>query len=201
MAATRKTFERERDLEFIGNHYLQGWSQHRIAERLNQERDYELTQQTISNDLKEIQRRWQANTVIPLDTHKAKELARIDKLEEHYWQEYLASKEPRKSTSKVDKSQTIARKKANNEMDAPPPQQVSRVASERIEQREGNPAFLQGVERCIKMRVDLLGLNAPVKSDESMTIKWEVIREDDDSRPHPKNQPAEPASSTEDYLQ
>lgn len=155
---TRKPFQRERDLETIGNLYLQGWSQHRIVEKLNQERDYELTQQTISNDLKEIQKRWQANTVMPLDTHKQKELARIDKLEEHYWQEYMASKEPRKITSKAAKS-----KPGKPDAKGNATSQLEQTGTERIEQREGNPAFLQGVERCIKLRCDLLGLNAPQK--------------------------------------
>lgn len=167
MAATRTKFQREHDLEYVSNLYLQGWSQQRIAEKLASERDYEVSRVTIGNDLKEVNRRWQQNTNIPLDEHKIKELARIDKLEAHYWEEYFASKEKRtiKTKSGNSKSTAVKKGKDGKEIEISPPSQVIQATSERIEEREGNPAFLQGVERCIKLRCDLLGLNAPEKKE------------------------------------
>jgi hypothetical protein len=193
MPATRTKFQRERDLEEISTLYLQGWSQMRIAEKLNSDRDYAITQQTISNDLKEVNRRWRENTVIPIDDHKQKELARIDLLEQTYWSAWDKSLETAKTTSTKVKDLPASGK------DKPGSKQYE--ASTRNEERDGNPAFLAGVERCIKMRMDLLGLNAPVKSEDSMTIKWEIVREDDSTGNHATNSPAEPASGTEDYLQ
>lgn len=163
MAATRTKFQRERDLEYISNLYLQGWSQQRIAEKLASERDYEVSRVTIGNDLKEVNRRWQENTNIPIDQHRLKELARIDLLEQTYWTQWIASLEDRTIKTKSGKSQFLATKKKNGDVETTPQQQVNQTSSERTETREGNPAFLQGVERCIKLRCDLLGLNAPLK--------------------------------------
>lgn len=86
MAKTRKDFQREADLPLIERWYLQGHSQQWIASNLAEMRDYQVSQQTISNDLALIKWRWQDNTRLALDTHKAKELARIDLLEREYWQ-------------------------------------------------------------------------------------------------------------------
>lgn len=159
---TRKPFQRERDLDFTASLYLQGWSQFRIAEKLAAERDYEVSRQTISNDLKAIQERWRQNTAMNLDDHRARELAKIDALEAEYHEQYQRSKEPRTINSKSAKSKPGSGKDK--------PATVEQSASERIEQREGNPAYLQGVERCIAMRVKLLGLNAPEKSDTTLRI-------------------------------
>jgi hypothetical protein len=190
---TRKPHQREEDLPLINAWYLQGKSQQWIADELARNREYEITRQSISNDLKEIQKRWQANTLIPLDQHKVKELARIDLLEQTYWSAWEKSLETAKTTSTKVKDLPASSK------DKPGSKQYE--ASTRNEERDGNPSFLAGVERCITLRCKLLGLEAPVKSEDNLTIKWEIVREDDDRRTDPKNHPAESASGTEGYMQ
>lgn len=150
MPGTRTKFQREHDLEKISALYLQGWSQQRIADYLKQERDYEVSRQTISNDLKEVNRRWRESTTIPLDEHKQKELARIDLLEQTYWSAWEKSLETAEHTTQRTKDTGNGKQYD---------------ASIRKEERDGNPAFLAGVERCIKMRMDLLGLEAPKRQE------------------------------------
>jgi hypothetical protein len=71
----------------------------------------------------------------------------LDLLEE-YRAGWEKSKEPRK-TSSTKLSDSAASKR--------------REVSSRTEERLGNPAYLQGIERVLKQISDLMGLNAPVK--------------------------------------
>jgi hypothetical protein len=215
MAATRTKFQRERDLEYISNLYLQGMTQQRIADKLASERDYEVSRVTITNDLKEVNRRWRLNTVIPIDEHKIKELARIDHLEQVYWSAWEKSCETVNINTRqtrsgeatkitdvtippgMDAKEAKPKDVRHKSRSVAPGEQISETS--RTEERDGNPAFLAGVERCIKMRMDLLGLNAPTKSEDTVTIQWEIVREDDNQRP--ADSPAHPAPGAEDYLQ
>lgn len=126
----RPKIQRERDLVETARLYCQGLSQAEIGERLG------VSQRTISKDLREIQRRWQAACVESISQGKARELARIDELERTYWAAWFDSK--RVKTSKAIKQE---------------------------ETRDGNPAYLQGVMTCIEKRCKLLGLDAPVRMD------------------------------------
>jgi len=71
--------QREKDMEYIASEYLRGKYQYEIA------RELKLTQQQISYDLKEIQRRWMAS-LDDFDKAKGKELAKLDKLEAELWE-------------------------------------------------------------------------------------------------------------------
>lgn len=82
----RPKIQRERDLVETARLYCQGLSQAEIGERLG------VSQRTISKDLREIQRRWQAACVEAISQGKARELARIDELERTYWAAWFDSK-------------------------------------------------------------------------------------------------------------
>jgi hypothetical protein len=153
----RTEHEREADLEVINRWYLQGLSMREIAERLTTElhRPYEISYITVSKDLKTIRERWQKSTALALDEHRAKELAKIDTLEAEYWSEYFLSKAEQEST--VNRAG----------LDTRTGRQVSSYETRRVK-KTGNPAYLQGIERCIGMRIKLLGLNAP----ERVEIAW-----------------------------
>ena len=148
MAENKRTdFQREQDYETITSLYLRGVRQSAIATQLN------LSRQQIGYDLKTIQRRWQEKTVIDLDEAKNKELSRIDELERVYWQAWQDSKGEK----------TKSRQEANGKSKDGKPI-VTRVTAEK-EQMLGNPAYLTGVQWCISERCKLLGLNAPIKID------------------------------------
>lgn len=142
MAKPKRTdFQREQDLEKITALYLKGWRQIDIAEELG------LSRQQIGYDIKTIQKRWRESTAINMDEAKQRELSRIDELEREYWLAWEKSKNER-VMARQEKSakDTIAR------------------ASMVKEQRDGNPAFLAGVMSCIDRRCKLLGLDAPIKT-------------------------------------
>lgn len=140
----RSDFQREQDYVEIARRYLQGETQASIAEHIG------VTQQQISADLKTIQKRWLKSVTMMIDAAKAKELAKIDLLEQTYWNAWFASITPKE----IKSSEVFT---VNGDGNA------TKKASLKTEQRDGNPAFLAGVDRCIERRCKLLGLDAPVK--------------------------------------
>lgn len=155
MAAPKRTpFQREFDYERITAMYLKGMYQSDIAAELG------LSQGQISNDIKIIQKRWQSQTSLNLDEAKSKELARIDILEREFWQAWETSKSER----------TKARQEIGTTKDPQTGKPVINKSSMEKEQRDGNPAFLQGVLNCIDRRCKLLGIDAPTKSIVATTM-------------------------------
>ena len=159
MAAPKRTaFQRENDYERITTFYLRGWRQVDIAAELG------LSQGQISQDLKTIQKRWRTDTAINLDEAKQKELARLDELEREFWQAWETSKGER-TKARQEKNVSGTTVKASMEK----------------EQRDGNPAFLQGVLNCIQKRCDILGLDAP-KRNNNLEVDLSKLTDDQLSR-------------------
>lgn len=90
-ANTRTKAQREKDLETTAALYLQGWTQLRIAERLN------LTRQQIGYDLKAIFTRWRESSVRDFDEKRAEELAKVNHVEQTYWDSWEQSRKPNKA--------------------------------------------------------------------------------------------------------
>lgn len=147
-ANTRSKFQRKADYERITSLYLRGWRQADIAAELG------LTQQQVSYDLGVVQKQWRESTTMNLDEAKQKELARIDELQNDFWTAWESSKTER----------TKARQETDGTKDRSGKPIVKKSSMEK-EQRDGNPAFLQGVLSCIDRRCKLLGLDAPEKSE------------------------------------
>ena len=89
--AKRTKHQMRADDAITADLYIKGWQQADIAAHLSSIRDYDLTQQTISNDIKRIQKMWVERTTMDLTEAKAEELARVNKLERTYWEQYEAS--------------------------------------------------------------------------------------------------------------
>lgn len=162
MAPTKRTpFEREENLPRITELYLRGRTQAQIGAELG------LSQGMISNDLKLIQRRWREQTAFNLDEAKAKELAKIDLMERDYqeWKVfYLEAWEASKTERTKARQETGGKGKDGKAV-------VTKASMEK-EQRDGNPAFLDGlikcntgIDGCIDRRCKLLGLYAATKSE------------------------------------
>ena len=81
----RPEFKREQDLLKEAELYLQGKTQVEISEIM------EVSQPTISKDLKELQKRWLDKSVQKIDERKAEELAKIDQLERSHWEAWEKS--------------------------------------------------------------------------------------------------------------
>ena len=140
-APKRTKFEREKDLLAISSLYLQGITQAEIGQRIG------VSQQQISYDLKVLRKRWLQSSIVNIDEAKARELARVDHLEREYWEAWEKSKNPVK---------TIASKKVDG-------QQTEKTIQG--ETGTGDPRYLSGVQWCINKRCEVLGLDAPSRTD------------------------------------
>ena len=99
--------------------------------------------------------------------HKAKELARIDRLERVAWRAWQRScRQKEKASSRLEKKLDAAQGKT--------------VSSKQTEARDGNAEYLKRVEWCISKRCELLKLNPPQRlehggSHEMPPIQTEVV--------------------------
>jgi hypothetical protein len=136
MAARRSKIQREADLEKVAAAYLSGRRQTDIATAIG------VSQGTVSNYLKRLQKRWQESALIKFDEARGKELAKIDHLERQYWRGWRVSrhdeeiKMAERTTGDVELQKTATRRRP----------------------RVGDPAFLRGIEWCIDQRCKILGL-------------------------------------------
>ena len=154
MGKSRHKAEVERDRRKIARLYLQGSTQSDIAEELK------ISQSTVSRDLTVIQKQWAEARISDIDERKRIELAKIDNLELIYWEGWKRSCEKAEiETTKM----TGNLKKNQKEGEGDKPDRMEKT--KRIENMIGDPRFLQGIERCIYKRCELLGLNAPIKSE------------------------------------
>jgi len=155
MARNKRTKDQIRaDRAEIARLYLRGVTQAEIAARLAQRPRvrYQLTQQMISYDLKQIRKAWLQSSIRDFDELAAEQLAKIDYLELTYWAAWEKSLEDQRTehaTAKPDRNGT--------------PRQVQAVYT--TQQGRGDPRYLQGIERCIEQRCKLLGLYQPDKLD------------------------------------
>ena len=141
-APKRTKFQIESDRQEMTTLYLHGMTQAKIAERMG------VSRVQITYDLQVVQKQWRKSTTIDLDEAKRKELAKIDDLERTYWEAW--------EVSLGEREQTLTEQRNMGE-------QAQTRASIRKENRDGDPAFLAGVQWCIERRCKLLGLDAPVK--------------------------------------
>jgi hypothetical protein len=141
--------EREYDLIEIERRLLRGERQAEIARALGMSRSQVL------RDVRRIEQQWREALVRERTEWKMLELARLAELERTYWEAWLASRRPRTV-------ETVERAPAGTEA----------RASVRTEQRDGNPAYLAGILACIRVRIELLGLDEPLR------ISLEMAREE-----------------------
>jgi hypothetical protein len=143
----RNAQERFRILERrkrVAGMYLRGLSQWEIGRRLG------VTQQCIAKDVRVLEQEWLASAVVDLDAAKAKELARIDRLERVAWAAW------RRSCQRKERATTRMERKLDEEA-----QKAKTITSMATELRDGNPEYLKRVEWCITKRCELLRLNPP----------------------------------------
>jgi predicted transcriptional regulator len=136
----------------IARRYLHGEPQDAIAASLG------MTQPAVSYHLAKVQAQWRASAITAIEDAKARELARIDALEREYWAAWDASKQER--TTSTTASTTAADAKAETKTG----EKRTRAQIQK-QQRDGNPAFLAGIQWCVSERAKLLGLYAPTKQD------------------------------------
>lgn len=148
--------QRENDFNFITPLLLKGMNYRQIAKELAANRDYQITLVSVANDAKALCGQWHKEAMATLAKGKARELAKIDNLEQTYWAAWERSLQPQRK-------KTVKR---GGDMTANPETGERRLLNpdyvreeEAIVQRVGDPRWLAGVERCIAARVKLLNLD------------------------------------------
>ena len=134
----RSASQLARDRHRIAKMYLEGHIQADIAQEVG------VSQSTVSNDLKALQKLWMKSALVDIDKVRAKELAKVDRLEWEYWTAWHRSCEDAETFTEKDKIE----------------------GKETIHQRKGqagDPRFLEGVQWCIDRRCKILGVDAPEK--------------------------------------
>lgn len=116
-------------------------SQAEIAERLLSDYDIEVTQQTVSNDLKALNNLWRATAIDNIDKWKREVLSQY----RYLYQQSLAAWEL---------SLEDAEEYSTGGQGGP---------SEKVKGQSGNPAHVRNAQDALKAIRDVLGLDAPVK--------------------------------------
>lgn len=154
----RKKSRSDQMREEIADLYIRGKRQWEIAQRFG------ISQPMVSRHLDAIRQQWRASAVRDFDAARERELQKLDALEREYWTAWEASRNPARTnttetTSEPGPPPTAA---PDAQPEAEPSKPVDRPTKikrgRKREHRDGNPAFLSGVERCIQQRCKLLGL-------------------------------------------
>ena len=123
-----------------------------------------ITDRQVRYDLKTLENRWRAETGAGMAAHKEAQLARIEELFKTYWSSW--------QTSLNEKQTTSTEKSYSGEDDAG----ARRKAAIKKESRDGNAAYLAGVQWCISEVCKIRGIYAPVTLDLSRMTTEDLIR-------------------------
>lgn len=147
----------------VSEMYLGGKTQPQIAQSLR------VSQPTISLDLKWLQAEWLQTALMSFDKLKARELARIDRLEREYWGAWDRSQIDYESSS-TELVDDIEKNKSNDGDRARNPVEiVRRKVNTKKEGRVGDRQFLTGIQWCIEQRLKIFGVYAAQK----VALTWE----------------------------
>jgi len=130
----------ESNLRVVEEMYFTGQPQVAIAARLG------VRHQSVTYYLSKLNTVWQTRHAEKLEAHKARELARLDHVEREYWRAW--------ERSQAD-SETATQAEAGDK---------TRMSLSKRSQA-GDPRFLEGILRCIEMRLKIVGGFAPVRSE------------------------------------
>jgi hypothetical protein len=125
-----------RDKRRISDLYLEGMLQAEIAEILG------IAQSTVSRDIRSLQAEWLKDAQSNFEEMKAREIAKVERLEREYYKGWRRSFGP----------DDLVGDKSVAEDDEP-------------ELPSGDPRFLAGVGKCIQQRCKIQGVEAPTEHD------------------------------------
>ena len=147
----RSTSELARDRKRISGLYLRGRLQIDIAKEIG------LSRATVSRDIKALHRIWLRSALIDFDTAKANELAKIDALEQIYYDAWDRSRED--AETQTQKMMTDGKGKG-----AKSRKEMTKTAKGQV----GDPRFLDGLQWCSEQRLKIFGIYAPTKVE----VRW-----------------------------
>lgn len=147
-ANKRNEYEIQKDDKLISELYLKGYSYRKIAEIIaaDTSREYTLSHVQIGHDVKRMLASWKEAREANIDEWVTGELEKLAKLEQTYWEAW----------EKTVKDWTKVSVKNGDKGG----QKFSEDTMTDVKMF-GDPRYLQGIERCIQKRCELLGLDAP----------------------------------------
>jgi hypothetical protein len=116
---------------------------------------------TISRDITAIKAQWRQSSLRDFDEARGRELEKLELLEKEAWEAWERSKQERES-SRAKRRFKPPPPPAEGQQPAPASEEASETELTK-EKRDGTPAFLEVVLKCISKRCEILGLNAPQK--------------------------------------
>lgn len=138
--------QREADLVTTSALYLTGHTYRSIAAELG------VSHVQVTHDIRALLKRWQATQLLNIGDVKARELERIDRVEEELWKAW--------DRSKKRAARSVTRRLVGEDTSG----QV------RIDEDSGDPRYLDSILRCIEKRCAIFGLDAPVKTELSAAL-------------------------------
>lgn len=165
----RTAAQKEADLSLVAKLLIrENLTQREIADKIAENRNYSLSTEQISNDIKELIKRWRDAYLDDIDILKGRELQRIDQLESAYWDSYDRSL---KGINEFREDVTEFTNEEDRLGEEDTPTKKKKFVSRKFQnERDGESKFLSGIQWCIDKRCEILGLNAPLKSE--MTFDW-----------------------------
>ncbi|WP_428661921.1 hypothetical protein [Runella sp.] len=159
-------FQLAQRLKKVSDMYLQGIEVPDIANKVG------VSESQVYKDLAKQKKEWQQNIELNTNYVMAQMMAETDVLKFTYWQAWRRSQEDAKTTrfkvsQKNAKGKPITDPKTSKVDPKAKPEDKKEPSdgltqsvdkSEEIKGKEGNPAFLRGVEWCLNFQAELLGL-------------------------------------------
>lgn len=150
--------QREADKTFCADLFVKGYTYKQISEKLNEwtkERglNYEISYRQIYVDINQVMIEWKKEQIDNIDKYISLELKKLDKIEVELWEAWEKSKKPKRKT-KIDGGNIQNDIVTGGVLD-----------SRQLEDRNGEPRYLELLLKVQERRAKLLGYNAPVKVD------------------------------------
>jgi hypothetical protein len=155
--------QRKADRLVIADMIVRGKSYRQIHDYLKELRDYKISYSQVRYDAGVIQKQWVEEYLTDINEMKAKELARIDVIEQEAWEAWERSKRTIAKTEKeqveneqIDKSDTMYQKHRKTR------------AKKTEQERDADKEFMKIIQWCVDKRCEILGINAAKRYD----INW-----------------------------
>lgn len=160
---TRTTAQIAQDRADAARLYAEGKGQAVIAAWLDAHRPYLVTSAMVMHDLAAIREDWLRRHDEALEVHRARELARLDRLEAECWDAWERSLRDQIKTS-IEQGVDAANPEA--------PQPTGKAKRFRqVQQSWGEPRFLELLLRVVERRCKLLGLDKTPEIDEGTALR------------------------------
>lgn len=148
--------QRESDKSFCAELFVKGYSYKQIAEKLNERTkqnglNYTISIQQIYTDINNILASWKKERFDCIDKYMQLELKRLDKMEVELWEAWERSKEPKRKTQ-IRGGSILKTHISGGILD-----------KRELEDRNGDPRYLDLLLKVQERRAKLLGYNAPMK--------------------------------------